>query len=97
VNVTEKIKRDQTASASVTTSSTISSPSRSSSAARLHDVANLWPEPWNGDANAHQKTASRQFSIARSAAARSPLVEALRMIATDWLCVYRSRCLQAAL
>ena len=35
------------------------------------EFASLWPEPWNGDANAHMKDASRTSSTDRSATGRS--------------------------
>jgi len=60
------------------------------------DVANLWPEPCTGDANAHQKDAvetTLETEVCRGAVS---LADAQRMIASDWLAVYRSRGLQPA-
>jgi len=60
------------------------------------DVANLWPEPWNGDSSAHQKDAVENFLNCQVCRGTIQLVDAQRMIATDWLAVYRSRGLQPA-
>jgi hypothetical protein len=60
------------------------------------DVANLWPQPWTGEPNAHQKDAVETYlrrEVCRGAIA---LADAQRMIATDWLGIYRSRGLQPA-
>jgi hypothetical protein len=54
------------------------------------DVANLWPEPWNGDANAHMKDAVENFLNREVCRGTIALVEAQRQIATDWLAVYGS-------
>jgi hypothetical protein len=58
------------------------------------DVANLWPQPWAGDANAKMKDAVEDFLHRAVCGGTVPLVEAQRQIATDWLAVYRSRGLQ---
>src|SRR5438309_91372 len=58
------------------------------------DVANLWPEPWTGDANAHQKDAVEthlKTEVCRGAVA---LADAQRIIATDWYAVFNSNGLQ---
>ncbi len=60
------------------------------------DVANLWPEPWTGDANAHQKDSVENFLNREVSRGTISLDEARRMIATDWLAVYRSHSLQPA-
>jgi hypothetical protein len=60
------------------------------------DVANLWPEPWAGDANAHMKDAVETFLNREVCRGTIPLSEAQREIATDWLAVYRSRGLTPA-
>ena len=60
------------------------------------DVANLWPEPWTGDTNAHQKDAVETHlkrEVCRGAVA---LADAQHMIATDWLAVYREQHLTPA-
>ncbi len=60
------------------------------------DVANLWPEPWNGDSNAHQKDAVENFLHEEVCRGGMQLAEAQRQIATDWHTVYVSRRLQPA-
>jgi hypothetical protein len=60
------------------------------------DVANLWPEPWNGDTNAHMKDAVENYLHDQVCRGAMPLAEAQRAIATNWLAVYRSRGLQPA-
>jgi hypothetical protein len=55
------------------------------------DVANLWPEPWNGDGNAHQKDAVENYLHEQVCRGGMQLAEAQRAIATDWLAVYRTR------
>jgi hypothetical protein len=60
------------------------------------NVANLWPEPWNGDANAHMKDAVETFLNREVSRGAMPLAEAQREIAADWLAVYRSRRLSPA-
>lgn len=60
------------------------------------DVANLWPEPWTGDANAHMKDAVENFLNREVCRGTMALAEAQRQIATDWSAVYRSRGLQPA-
>ena len=54
------------------------------------DIANLWPQPWNGDANAHMKDAVEVFLNREVCRGNLPLAEAQREIATDWLAVYRA-------
>ena len=58
------------------------------------DVANLWPEPWTGDANAHMKDAVENF-LNRQVCSGAP-AEAQRLIATDWLKVYTANGLTPA-
>jgi len=53
------------------------------------DVANLWPEPWTGDANAHQKDAVETHLKREVCSGAVSLADAQRMIATAWLAVYR--------
>jgi hypothetical protein len=60
------------------------------------DVANLWPESWTGDANAHMKDAVENFLNREVCRGTIPLAEAQREIATDWLSVYRARGLASA-
>src|SRR5712691_9308542 len=60
------------------------------------DVANLWPEPWTGDTNAHQKDAVETHLKREVCRGAMPLAEAQRQIATDWLAVYKSKGLQPA-
>jgi hypothetical protein len=60
------------------------------------DVANLWPEPWTGDANAHMKDAVENLLNREVCRGTMQLGEAQREIATDWLAFYRSRGLQPA-
>jgi hypothetical protein len=55
------------------------------------NVANLWVEPWNGDANAHMKDAVEIFLNHEVCRGVMPLAAAQGQIATDWLAVYRSR------
>ena len=60
------------------------------------DVANLWPESWTGEPNAHEKDAVENFLNREVCRGTIRLVDAQQMIATDWLAVYRSRGLQPA-
>ena len=100
VNVTEKIKRDQMAAYGLTgqrlgdceLDHLISLELGGAPA----DVANLWPEPWTGDGNAHQKDAVENFLNREVCRGTMQLADAQRMIATDWLNVYRGRGLQPA-
>ncbi|MBV9577998.1 MAG: hypothetical protein JO057_05350 [Chloroflexi bacterium] len=55
------------------------------------DVANLWPEPWNGDDNAHMKDAVENSLHEQVCRGAMPLAEAQRAIATNWLAEYTSR------
>jgi hypothetical protein len=59
-------------------------------------VANLWPEPWTGDSNAHQKDAVENYLHEQVCSGSMQLADAQRMIATDWRSVYASRSLQPA-
>jgi hypothetical protein len=58
------------------------------------DVANLWPEPWNGDGNAHQKDAVENYLHQRVCRGTMQLADAQRAIATNWRSVYTSRGLE---
>ena len=60
------------------------------------DVANLWPEPWNGDANAHMKDAVETSLNRQVCSGAMQLADAQRVIATDWLSVYKSNRLTPA-
>jgi hypothetical protein len=60
------------------------------------DVANLWPEPWSGDGNAHQKDAVENFLNREVCRRTISLALAQQHIATDWLAVYRREGLQPA-
>ena len=60
------------------------------------DVANLWPESWTGDTNAHQKDAVETHLKREVCTGAMSLSDAQRMIATDWLAVYRAKALQPA-
>lgn len=60
------------------------------------DVANLWPEPWNGDGNAHQKDAVENYLHEQVCRGAMQLADAQRAIATDWMGIYRSRSFQPA-
>ena len=60
------------------------------------DLANLWPEPWTGNANAHMKDAVETFLNREVCRGTIQLADAQRMIASDWLSVYRTRGLQPA-
>ena len=55
------------------------------------DVANLWPEPRSGAANAHMKDAVENFLNRQVCRGLMPLAEAQRQIATNWLAVYTSQ------
>ena len=100
VNVTEKIKRDQMAAyglqgqrlADYELDHLISLELGGAPA----DVANLWPEPWNGDANAHMKDSVENYLNREVCRGAIQLVDAQRMIATDWLAIYTSRGLHTA-
>jgi hypothetical protein len=60
------------------------------------DVANLWPEPWTGEPNAHEKDAVENYLHAQVCRGTVTLAEAQRMIATDWFAVYRQNGLNPA-
>jgi hypothetical protein len=60
------------------------------------DVANLWPEPFSGATNAHQKDAVENFLHDQVCRNAMPLADAQRQIGTDWLSVFRGRNLQPA-
>jgi hypothetical protein len=60
------------------------------------DVANLWPQPWTGDTNAHQKDAVETHLKEEVCKGVVSLADAQRMIATDWPAVFRGRGLTAA-
>jgi hypothetical protein len=60
------------------------------------DVADLWPQFWNGEANAHMKDAVETYLNREVCRGGMPLAEAQRQIATDWLSVYRNRGLSPA-
>ena len=47
------------------------------------DVANLWPAPWTGDGNAHQKDAVETHLKREVCRGTVSLTDAQRMIATD--------------
>jgi hypothetical protein len=60
------------------------------------EVANLWPESWTGDSNAHQKDAVENYLHEQVCNGSMSLADAQRMIATDWRSVYANRGLQPA-
>jgi len=60
------------------------------------DVANLWPQPWTGDTNAHQKDAVETHLKGEVCSGAVSLADAQRMIATDWLTVFRDQHLTPA-
>src|SRR5207302_694204 len=100
VNVTERIKRDQMVAyglqgrrlADYELDHLISLELGGSP----DDVANLWPEPWTGEGNAHQKDAVENLLNREVCWGIIQLVDAQRVVATDWLAVYRGRGLQPA-
>ncbi len=53
------------------------------------DVANLWPEPYAGDVNARQKDRVENYLHSQVCSGARLLSEAQRLIATDWVSVYR--------
>jgi hypothetical protein len=53
------------------------------------DAANLWPEPLAGDLNARQKDRVENFLHAQVCSGARSLPEAQRLIATDWVSVFR--------
>ena len=53
------------------------------------NIANLWPQPLTGDANAHMKDAVEVFLNREVCHGALPLSEAQFQIATDWLSVYK--------
>jgi len=53
------------------------------------DPANLWPEPYAGDSNARQKDVVENYLRGQVCTGALQLDEAQRLIATDWLSVYR--------
>ena len=60
------------------------------------DIANLWPEAWEGETNAHQKDAVETHLKREVCRGAVSLADAQRMIATDWLAVYREQHLTPA-
>jgi hypothetical protein len=60
------------------------------------DVANLWPQPWSGEANAHMKDAVETYLNRAVCRGAMPLAEAQRQIGSDWLSAYRGRGLSPA-
>lgn len=60
------------------------------------DLANLWPEPWNGPANAHEKDAVENFLHQRVCSGAMALADAQHAIATNWLAVYQQNGLRPA-
>ena len=48
-------------------------------------MANLWRQPWTGDANAHIKDAVENFLNRQVCIGTLAPAEAQRLIATDWL------------
>lgn len=46
--------------------------------------ANFWPEPWDGDNNAHDKDATENRCHRAVCSGVLPLADAQRQIATDW-------------
>jgi hypothetical protein len=61
------------------------------------DSANLWPTPWTGAVNARQKDVVENSLKAQVCRGTLSLAEAQRMIAVDWVSVYRSRAAQVPL
>jgi hypothetical protein len=59
-------------------------------------VANLWRQPWTGDANAHIKDAVENFLNRQVCIGTLAPAEAQRLITTDWLNVYTSNGLTPA-
>ena len=49
------------------------------------DVANLSPQPWSGEANAHMKDGVETYLNRELCRGAMPLAEAQRQIASDWL------------
>ena len=49
------------------------------------------PEPWTGEPNAHEKDAVETHLKREVCRGAVSLADAQRMIATDWLAVYRSK------
>ncbi len=60
------------------------------------DVANLWPQPWGGDTNAHQKDAVETHLKQEVCRGAVSLMDAQRMIATDWVAVFHQQHLTPA-
>jgi hypothetical protein len=52
------------------------------------DPANLWPEPYAGNANARQKDVVENYLHRQVCDGQLPLGEAQRLIATDWFSMY---------
>jgi len=60
------------------------------------DMANLWPEPSNGSANAHMKDSVEHYLNSQVCSHNMQLGEAQHQIAADWLAVYKSHGLAPA-
>jgi hypothetical protein len=54
------------------------------------DRANLWPEPWTGTANAHQKDVVENSLHSQVCSGELLLADAQRLIATNWLAGLRA-------
>ena len=55
------------------------------------DPNNLWPQPWTGRANAHQKDRLENMLHRLVCRGTLPLATAQHEIATDWVRSYRAR------
>lgn len=49
-----------------------------------NDTKNLWPEPYNGPAGAHEKDGLENYLHGQVCSARLPLAQAQQQIARDW-------------
>ena len=92
MSVTEKIKRDQMAAYGLQGTRLADEELDHLVPLELggapQDVANLWPEPWSGDTNVHEKDAVENFLHDQVCRGAMQLADAQRAIATDWLSVY---------
>jgi hypothetical protein len=93
VNVTDRIKREQMAAYGLQdhqlSDFELDHLISLSLGGSPDDIANLWPQPWTGEANAHMKDAVETFLNREVCRGTIQLGEAQRQIATDWLAVYR--------
>ncbi len=54
-----------------------------------NDITNLWPEPYHGSMNAHEKDKAENAAHKAVCAGRITLREAQEQMSKDWVVLYR--------